>query len=56
MEYIIYILHKYQNLHLQEHQCTDALSSVNDVKQRELNFDLQNKLAYDLKAKTYIND
>ena len=26
--------------------------SVNDVKQRELNFDLQNKLAYDLKAKT----
>jgi serine phosphatase RsbU (regulator of sigma subunit)/Tfp pilus assembly protein PilF len=26
--------------------------SVNDVKQRELNFDLQNKLAYDLQAKT----
>ncbi|MDG2343280.1 MAG: SpoIIE family protein phosphatase, partial [Flavobacteriales bacterium] len=26
--------------------------SINDVKQREANFDLQNKLAYDLKAKT----
>ena len=26
--------------------------SVNDVKQREFNFDLQNKLAYDLQAKT----